>query len=209
MSNINSDILSELRRIVLNCTDKRTLLLYNALQKARIRKTLSILSGILALFSAGTITSVIIKYLGDEILQIIAALTAALSGTLSLTLAIYFDEENISKSFEGASKYLSLRDRAYRSLINPNNSNTELYDVLANLHSDYAELDERFSKYTRYKRRRSKEVPFSSEPDLMVGILNTYDGLRYRKIAKALFNEERNLNDLINRLNREHNSSSD
>ncbi|MFN2440491.1 MAG: hypothetical protein ABR503_14905, partial [Chitinophagaceae bacterium] len=142
----------ETKRIVLNCTQKRELLLQSAISKSKSKKGLTITSGILALFSAGAITSVIVKYFGNDFLQIIAAITAALSGILSLILSIYFSEENTSKIFEGASKYLTLRDKTYRLLLKPNNTNEKFYEELSILQSEYAQLDEPYSKYVHYKK---------------------------------------------------------
>lgn len=152
MSRVNAKIVREIERIVVNSSAKREILLQRALSKSIIKKRLTIYSGILALFSAGAITTVIVKFFGNEILQIIAAISAAISGSLSIIITIYYAEEDTSKMFEGSSKYLSLKDKAYRILINPNSSNEQTYNDLANLQIEYAQLDESFSKYTRYKK---------------------------------------------------------
>jgi len=91
---IDDKLLSELQRIVINCTTKRELLLQSAIRRTRIKKNLTISSGLLSLLSAGAITTVLVKYLGNDILQIIAAAAAALSGIFSLILTINYAEEN-------------------------------------------------------------------------------------------------------------------
>jgi hypothetical protein len=163
MAKINDKLLSELERLVANCTMKREMLLQSALSKAKVKKALNITSGVLALLSAGAITTVLVKYFGNETLQIIAALTAAISGFISLLITAYYVEEETSKIFEGSSKYLSLRDKAYRLLINPNASNEQVFNDLANLQSEYAQYDGSYSKYTRYKKSLRPRSKYSSQ----------------------------------------------
>ena len=151
MEKINETLLFELRRIVTNCAVKREMFLQSALSKSKTKKILNITSGSLALLSAGAITAVLTVYLGDKILQIVAALTAAISGFISLLLTSYFVEEETSKIFEGASKYLSLRDKSYRMLINPNSSNEQIFKDLEILLNEYAQLDESYAKYLKAK----------------------------------------------------------
>lgn len=208
MAKINDNILSELQRTVMNCTMKRELLLQSAISKSKTKKGLTISSGILALFSAGTITSVIVKYFGNETLQIIAAITAALSGILSLVLTIYYAEENTTKIFEGASKYLLLRDKAYRLLIKPNNSNDKIFDDLANLQTEYAQLDEPFSKYIRYKKTFRGSFLMdrhSSQPPAILTMLNKDKIKRQNKIDAAVNTEFDNFEKELSAIKRDNN----
>ncbi len=208
MAKLSDKILAELQRIVLNCTMKRELLLQSAISKSKMKKGLTISSGILALFSAGTITSVIVKYFGNETLQILAAITAALSGILSLILTIYYAEENTSKIFEGASKYLLLRDKAYRLLIRPNNSNDKLFDDLATLQTEYAQLDEPFSKYVRYKKTFRGSFLMSrqsSQPPAILTMINKDKIKRQDKIDTAINIELDNFDKELSALKKETN----
>lgn len=201
MSKVNVKIIREIERIVLNSTKKREMLLQNALSRSKMKRRLTISSGILALFSAGAITTVIVKYYGNETLQIIAAITATISGFLSMTITIYYAEEVTSKIFEGSSKYLSLRDKAYRLLIHPNSSIEQTYSDLANLQTEYAQLDESFSKYTRFKktflakrreRRFKRNLQNEQEgPVFMINPRKNFSVQRAR-VQKVLDNEEEN-----------------
>ncbi len=99
MVRIYDKLLFELERLIENSTMKREMLLQSALSKAKIKKGLNITSGVLALFSAGAITTVLVKYLGNETQQIIAALTVAISGFISLIITAYYAEQDTSKIF--------------------------------------------------------------------------------------------------------------
>lgn len=192
MAKINEGLLAEMQRIVLNCTMKRELLLQTAISNSKLRKGLTITSGILALFSAGAITSVIVKYFGSDLLQVVAAISAALSGTLSLILTIYFAEENTSKIFEGASKYLALREKSYRLLLKPNNSNDKFYEDLAGLQNEYAQLDQPYSKYIHFKKKFRFSFLMerhSSQPPTLLLKLNKDKVKKQEAVDKAIDNE--------------------
>ncbi|MCH7410188.1 hypothetical protein MM239_12340 [Belliella sp. DSM 111904] len=163
MEKIKHDLLLAVEIFILNCTKKRQMLLQNAISKAKVRKRLAVTSGILALLSAGAITSVLIKFLGNEILQIVGAFSAALSGFISLLITSNYKEEETSIIFEGSSKYLLLRDKAYRILINPNISQKLIFNNLDALQTEYGNLDGIYSKYFiltgKYDRLRSGGFP--------------------------------------------------
>ncbi len=141
------EIRTELERLIANSAERREDLLLGGHSKMRWKKRLTIAAGILALFSAGTITSVITDLFGDTGMQIVAALAAGLSGTLSLIVTNYFVDGEILEMMGGASKYLALREDVYRLVIHPNISDEERFNQLTELQHEYTRLDESYSRF--------------------------------------------------------------
>ena len=177
------EIKDGVKRVVTNCAMKREMLLHDALSRSKQKKRLTFISGLLALFSAGTITTVIVKFFDNEVLQIIAAFTAATSGFISLMTSVYYVEEETSKIFLGSSKYLALRDKAYRLLIQPNTTNEQIFKELENLLVEYAQLDESYSKYLKIEYM-SPTDPFQQ--------LRGLGRIERQKVEKAYYGELKN-----------------
>ena len=70
--------------------------------------------------SAGSITAVVTKIFGNDVTMLLAALVCAVSGVVSLIVAIYYHEDDIASMFSGASEYFALREKVYRLVIQPN-----------------------------------------------------------------------------------------
>lgn len=142
-----SSIRKEIERLTSNSATRRADLLQSAHRKLRMKKILSIISGVLALGSAGAITTALIATLGDRGLEILAAIIAALSGTITLVISSYFSEEDVASMFTGSSKYLALRENVYRLVIHPTITEEERFTILTELQKEYAELDESYSRF--------------------------------------------------------------
>jgi hypothetical protein len=161
-----NELTEELKRLAVSASVRREDLLLVGLKKTRTKKSLALLSGMLALFSAGSVTAVITRVFGSSALQI-AAVSAALSGIISLFIQIYFSDEDLVRIFTGSSNYLSLRDNAYRAFINDTLSDSERYESLSNLQSNYAELDKTYSRYFSW-RFQAVYVSFYKKPRLIL-----------------------------------------
>ncbi|QDT98059.1 hypothetical protein [Gimesia aquarii] len=144
---MQSSIRKEIERLTTNSATRRADLLQSAHRKLHMKKILSIISGILALGSAGAITTALVATLGDRGLEIVAAIIAALSGTITLVISAYFSEEDVASMFTGSSKYLALRENVYRLVIHPTITEEERFTILTELQKEYAELDESYSRF--------------------------------------------------------------
>jgi len=122
----------------------------SARRKLRMKKRLSIASGLLALVSAGTMTTVLVAALGDRWFQILAAATAALSGTITLFLN-YFSDDDVARMFTGSSKYFALRENLSQ-LVLPGISDKERFAELTKLRQEYIRLDESYSRFRSFPR---------------------------------------------------------
>ena len=80
-SNYYKETFTNLRDI---STFKRAYLITKAGKRFRTKKGLAIASGVLALLSASAITAVLTTYIGKTGLQVVAAITAAISGIIYL-----------------------------------------------------------------------------------------------------------------------------
>lgn len=136
-----------LERLALNSGGKRNRLLHKAWRRSRASRALTLLSGLLALFSAGTITAVLTDLLGTAKMQILAAVAAGISGVVSLIVATYFDDRETAEILAGATKYLSLREKAYGILLHPSISKAKLHSKLVELQAEYAGVDEIFARH--------------------------------------------------------------
>ena len=144
---MDKSIKQELERLTGNAAARRKDLMQTGLRKSRIRKALNIVAGILALFSAGAITAVVANIFGDGGVQLIAALVAGFSGTITLFITAYYSDDEILNMLNGASKYLSLRESSYRLVIHPELSDHQRFMMLSELQDEYAKLDETYSRY--------------------------------------------------------------
>ncbi len=156
---MNDDLFYELERLTANAALRREDLLLSGLRKSRRRKALNIAAGILALLSAGAITTVIADIFGNKGLQLAAAIVAGVSGAISLVITAYFSDDEILSMLNGSSKYLALRESVYRLVINPRITDEECFDVLSELQAEYSKLDETFSRYFSLNSGRSSKRP--------------------------------------------------
>jgi hypothetical protein len=90
---------------------------------------------------------------GSKGVQLLAALGAGMSGTISLFITAYFSDGEVLSMLNGSSKYLAPRESVYSLVINPRISNEERFDVLTELQREYARLDEAYSRYFSLFRR--------------------------------------------------------
>ena len=177
---------AELERLTSNATLRREDLLLTALRKAARRKALTIGAGVLALTSAGTITTVVAKVFGSTSVQLLAALTAAVSGTGSLLIAAYYGDDVVLTMLSGSAKYLALRENVYRLVVHPNISDPERFKRLAELQNEYARLDETFSRYFSIRRARSSQRPphWEASQRAQAAVVEERDKLR-RELQKT------------------------
>jgi hypothetical protein len=142
------DVLEEeLERVHENTRMKRELLLMRGVRAQHARKLINLVSGFLAILSAGAITAVLTKLVGSTGMQIFAAISAAISGTASLLVATLFDERETTVILEGASDYLYLREKVVTELTRPNITPARKHSALKKLLVEYAALDEKYAKY--------------------------------------------------------------
>ena len=114
---MDHNIQDEIERLTIKAANRRAKLQKAAYRALLIKKRLSVFSGVLALVSAGTITTVLVAAFGERVLQILAAATSALSGAIVLVTSSYFRDADVTSMFAGSSKYLALRQKANRLLI--------------------------------------------------------------------------------------------
>ncbi len=138
---------AEFQRIVKAADEKRRFLLRLGQLRAKNKKSLTIWSGVLALFSAGTVTTVLTASLGNHWMQWMAAATSCSSGLISLFISTSLKDDEIATVINGASQYLALREKAFRQLIQPLPSLEEKMKMIEELHREYIEIDKNYSKY--------------------------------------------------------------
>jgi hypothetical protein len=137
----------ELDALLENISGRRNILLHRGLRGLTRKKLLSVIAGVMALFSAGAIAAVIAKLLGDTVVQIVAAAVAGASGTISLVINAYYSDEDSVNSLTGASKYLALRQDLQAFLLRSDADRDELMSKLREYQSTYANLDTEYSRY--------------------------------------------------------------
>ena len=144
------ELTNEFERLANNVEQKRKVLLWRAHQRLRVKKILNVISGILALFSAGAITAALLTVIGNNGLQILAAVTALFSGIISLVLVNLLNDVETAQMFAGASAFLSLREKlgqAQLSLKFNKMSNKNILALLDACKATYSDLDSQFGIY--------------------------------------------------------------
>src|SRR3974377_1300867 len=124
---------ADLETVAEACRGKATTLLFFANQRTTVRKFLNIAAGVLALFSAASITAVIAELTSSFGVKVVAASVAFLSGIITLVVSSFFDEREIQKAHEGAAKFMSLRDQAHLATRRPDISEKQAFAELSNL----------------------------------------------------------------------------
>ncbi|MCP5063477.1 MAG: hypothetical protein GY936_13575 [Ignavibacteriae bacterium] len=187
---MNNKLIRELERLTANAAIRREELLLTGLKKSRSRKYYNIIAGILALISASAITTVIADIYGSKVVEIIAALFATISGSISLIITAYFSDDEILNMLNGSAKYLALRESVYRLVIQPNVNEDEVFNSLTKLQDEYAKLDEVYSRYfslnkfLRY-RQSAPNIPRDE----------------YNKVKSTVRDDVDRLNDIISTTN--------
>ncbi len=144
---MREEITEELWRIIENSTRKRKGLLLIATENVRNRRRLSLLAGVLALLSAGSITSLLADALPRGVMTVLAALFATASGFLSLLTSLTLKDTELEQLYEGASRYLNLRDRCHRMLLNKALTSKQAETGLEEVQKSYADLDGLFTRF--------------------------------------------------------------
>ena len=126
------------------CSSKRADLGRKASRQAKWRKLLRVASGILSLLSAASIMSVIAKFTDATGVSVLSAVLASASGIMTLLLEIYYDEKEITRMFEGAAKFLAIKDEALFTRARLEGSQNR-----AQLHKEYHRLEQDYNQASR------------------------------------------------------------
>ena len=137
----------EIIRLATNAAGKREGLLRLGLRKSKTKRSITVVAGLLALVSAGSISAIAAEFVSSKGLEIMSALVAALSGICSLVVSVYYKDEDIMNMMSGSSKYLALRESVYRLVIHPGINAAEKFGRLEKLQDQYANLDQEYAKY--------------------------------------------------------------
>jgi hypothetical protein len=158
---MNDTLREEIERLTVNATARRADLQQTALRKGKLRKALTVLAGILALTSAGAITTVITVAFGNIGIQLAAALTAAVSGIVSLLITSYFSENTVFQMLQGSAQYLALRENVHSLVIdlNPQLSDAERFRRLKEFQNEYFKLDQNYAQYFSAYRSSVQTAP--------------------------------------------------
>lgn len=144
---MKEELFHEIERLTVNAARRREELQVTGLSKAKRQKALTVIAGILALTSAGSIAAVMSKLFGDTAVQLTAAFAAGVSGTISLLIAAYYSDDAVFNMLLGSTKYLTLRENVYRLVIHPDMSDIERFARLGEFQAEYVRLDEIYSRY--------------------------------------------------------------
>jgi hypothetical protein len=156
---MKEEIGEELRRILENCSQKRKALLRLAARTCRVRRTLDLTAGVLALFSAGSAISLLIESAWNGVMKFVTPLLATASGIISVLSSLTLKDAELQQMYEGAARYLELRDRTHRTLIQTSLPAKQAEAALEEVQHLYAQLD---GVYMRYLVAGPDGVPLSS-----------------------------------------------
>jgi hypothetical protein len=133
----------ELARLFNSSSQRRQTLQSSAAKKLKNKRRFTVIAGVLALLSAGTVTGVMSKLIGDIQGQIIAIAMSVVSGTISLVLSAYFNDQDTELALTASSKYLQFRESVRKIMQGSEMVNR---DALEKLQNEYVLLDEQFAR---------------------------------------------------------------
>lgn len=143
--------LDSMRELAQRCASKRADLGRKATQQERWRKGLRVLSGILSLISAVSIMSVLAKTTDATTFSILSAILAFASGLLTLILEIYYGEKDIVQMYEGAAKFLVIKEEALQIRGRPGVTANQLYKDYERLQDHYNALSREYDHHIGIK----------------------------------------------------------
>jgi hypothetical protein len=136
--------------------EKRNRLIVTAERRKRLRRGLIVLSGVLALASGGFLTVVIARFTDSDTLKVISAVLAFSSGIISLFMSAYFDDKETQKMFDGAAKYLALRENVKNAGSDPNMTMASMYSAIKKLRAQYVKLSEDYDHLVSLRVRTNE-----------------------------------------------------
>jgi hypothetical protein len=180
---MNRELTREIERLTRNAARKREDLLRRGLRDGARRKSLTVAAGVLALSSAGAITTVITNVFGSTFVQVVAAISAAVSGIVSLLITSYYGDDSVLTMLTGSAKYLALRENVYRLVLQPDISDSDRFQRLSELQQEYASLDEKYSRFFSIKTSSASH----SLDDLDEGALYSNQPPPVGRVRRTLF----------------------
>lgn len=145
--NALSSVFDALQGVAQGCSAKRTALAKAGMRRSAWRKGLHLTSGILALLSGAGISAIIAKLTTSMAVQVFSAVIAFASGLITIVMAGYFDEKETAKIYDGAGKFLALRDQAMLVLSRPDVTEKQAYSALEKIRADYAKHSQEFDRF--------------------------------------------------------------
>jgi hypothetical protein len=133
--------------LIVLASKKRDQLMVGAQRKRTWRRALIFGSGVLALISGGSITAVISNWTDSSTVKILSAGLAFLSGFTSLLLGAFFDDKEIQKMYDGAGKFLALRNRVKSAGSKPQMTEKAAHESLTKLQEEYAKLSQEYDQF--------------------------------------------------------------
>ncbi|MES9902153.1 MAG: hypothetical protein ABW168_05655 [Sedimenticola sp.] len=104
--------MSDIIRVARNSQAKRNVLLDVAETQVKNRSLTTLASGMLALFAAATLSSVIIASIDSFYLQALSLGFAFTGGILGIASSFHYNYRDLVSIHSGASKFLGLREKA-------------------------------------------------------------------------------------------------
>jgi len=139
----------DIERLILNCINRRNVLLDKADNVSKKRRYITFLGGMISILSAMTFASVTTKLLPGITIEIVAIVLAFTGGVFALFGSILFNESEIMHLYIGASKYLKIIEHANIIKNNHNGqSNKIILQRLSELQNDYNEMAIDYDRYT-------------------------------------------------------------
>jgi hypothetical protein len=148
----------DLETLGLSSDGKRQWLIQVAYRGTEARKILSIVAGVLALLSAASITAIIAELTSSFGVKLVSAIVAFCSGMITLCVSTYYSESETHKAYDGAAKFMALRDQANLALRRPDISEKQAFTELSGLIKAYnntsAEYDRIIARYFSVHQRQ-------------------------------------------------------
>jgi hypothetical protein len=144
---MRSDLKAEFQRLLLNCDEKRSILLRDSGRLMGIRKKFNFTASALALLSSGSLVTILAGFGGQTALKLTAAILSFISGVVSLCIGLTGSDRDLVEMLKGAADYLALREEANTFSIDDSTPEAKLRDILKKKVREYSTLD---SKYNRF-----------------------------------------------------------
>jgi hypothetical protein len=144
-----TNLVPAIKDVADRANQKRIALWYIADSRLKWERFFRVLSGVMALISGASVTTLFGNASDSTTTKIFAASVAFVSGVVSLVSSIYFDSKETAKICEVTGKFLALRERSRCLILHDIATGTHGMSELKTLNKDYADYSEIVDRFLR------------------------------------------------------------
>ncbi len=135
------------RELIAFCDLKRQILFTQAADQKQKRRLLNFVAGGMAIVSGASMTAILQEWIGGASIKVLTPLLAVIAGFINLTSSSFFDDKDAQRMFEGAGKFLTLREKLKAAMSRPDSTDKIAHDTYVKLSEEYTKVSNEFEAF--------------------------------------------------------------